>query len=117
MFLLLIGTLQLLEFLSQFKDTNIRFTRPKRIEVRNLAKFVDILIVKFVRGLSMRRFVAAKLDSCSSLLVGLPNSEIDKLQRVQNSAARFIMGTKWGELIIVLYMCYATFTGYESDVE
>ena len=44
-------------------------------------------------------FVISKLDSCDSLLVGLPNSEIEKLQRVQNCAARLVMGAKRGEHI------------------
>ena len=49
-------------------------------------------------------FVTAELDSCNSLLVGLPNSEIEKLLRVQNSAARLIIGIKRGKDITpVLY--------------
>ena len=50
-------------------------------------------------------FVTSKLDSCNSLLVGLPNCEIEKVQRVQpNCTARLIMGTERGKNITpVLY--------------
>ena len=35
-------------------------------------------------------FVSSKLDRCNSLLYGLPNYQIKKLQHVQNAAARLI---------------------------
>ena len=35
-------------------------------------------------------FVSSRLDQCNSLLYGLPNVQLDKLQRVQNWAARLV---------------------------
>ena len=39
-------------------------------------------------------FVLSKLDYCNSLLYGLPSREIEKLQRLQNTAARLTVCTK-----------------------
>ena len=44
-------------------------------------------------------FVTSKLDSCNGVLTGLPGKEINKLQHVQNSAARLVAGAKKQEHI------------------
>ena len=38
----------------------------------------------------IQAFVSSPLDYCNSLLYGLPQVQIDKIQRVQNAAARLI---------------------------
>ena len=39
-------------------------------------------------------FVSSRLDSCNSLLHGLPQNELERLQRVQNAASRLVSGVK-----------------------
>ena len=39
-------------------------------------------------------FITSKLDYCNSLMYDLPNSRIQKLQRVQNAAAKTISGAR-----------------------
>ena len=57
--------------------------------LRNIAKIRDYLSTADTETL-----VSSKLDSCNSLLYGLPKSTIDRLQKVQNSAARLITRNK-----------------------
>ena len=39
-------------------------------------------------------FVLSRLDYCNSLLAGLPESRLDRLRRVQNNAARLVLGRR-----------------------
>ena len=39
-------------------------------------------------------FVISRLDYCNSLLYGIPEESLDKLQKVQNAAARLIYGVR-----------------------
>jgi len=44
-------------------------------------------------------FITSKLDYCNTILYGLPKSQLDKLQRVQNTAARLVTRSKKHEHI------------------
>jgi len=44
-------------------------------------------------------FVLSRLDYCNALFAGLPASTLAPLQRVQNAAARLVLGLKWSEHI------------------
>ena len=49
-------------------------------------------------------FVGSRLDYCNSLLVGIPETSLAKLQIVQNIAARILTGTrKYDHMTPVLY--------------
>ena len=39
-------------------------------------------------------FISSKLDSCNSLLYGLPEFQLSKIQRIQNTAARIVARVK-----------------------
>ena len=55
-------------------------------DIRRMRKYLD---KKSLLTL-VHAFITSRLDYCNSLLYGLPNTAIFKLQRVQNAAARLV---------------------------
>ena len=54
--------------------------------IRRIRKFLSFDTVQTL----VNAFVISRLGYCNSILFGLPNTELQKLQRVQNTAARLI---------------------------
>ena len=61
--------------------------------LRKIARIKDCLSTSDIQTL-VHAFITSKLDNCNSLLYGLPKFRIDRLQNVQNCAARLATGSK-----------------------
>ena len=59
--------------------------------LHNIRRITKYLSVDSLRTI-VYTFITSQLDYCNSLMYGLPNVQISKLSRVQNAAARLIMG-------------------------
>ena len=60
------------------------------LSIRKIGQFRQYLDEKSTIRL-VHAFVTSRLDSCNSLLYGLPERELTKVQRVQNAAARLVL--------------------------
>lgn len=60
--------------------------------LRNIGRIRKFLTMDATRTL-VNSLVTSKLDYCNSLLVGISSSNLNKLQRAQNTAARIILRT------------------------
>lgn len=58
--------------------------------LRNIAKLRPTLTLADAEKL-VHAFVSSRLDYCNTLLIGIPNKSLQRLQYVQNSAARILM--------------------------
>lgn len=67
--------------------------KDARFNLYRIGKIRKYLTTEQTKTLA-HAYVTSKLDGLNSLLFGLPKSEIQKLQRVQNSTARLITGSK-----------------------
>ena len=63
------------------------------IQLRNIRSIRNI-ISKDNLITVVHAFITSRLDYCNSLLYGLPDCQLDKLQRIQNIAARIVSGAK-----------------------
>ena len=64
--------------------------REQQCWIGRLRKYLDQSTTEKL----VHAFITSKLDSCNSLLAGLPDSELSKLQSVQNTAARLVNRSK-----------------------
>ena len=67
--------------------------RSGSLSLHELSKIRKFLSQKDTERV-VHAFISSKLDYCNGLLYGSPSSEIQKLQRLQNAAARLITRTK-----------------------
>lgn len=75
-------------------DTYINKTcRAVFFHIYNIRKIRRFLSIVHARTL-VNSFVTSRIDYCNSLLYGLPASEIQKLQRLQNTAAWLIYNAR-----------------------
>ena len=63
--------------------------RSTTFHIRNIGKVRKYLTQKATEQI-VHSVVVSRLDMCNSLLYGLPNTQIERLQRIQNYAARVI---------------------------
>lgn len=81
-----------------FKPQVNNVCRSASLAIRNIGKIRKYLDKDSTEKL-VHAFISSKLDYCNSVLYGLPNYEIQKLQRLQNSAARLVVRAKRREHI------------------
>ena len=67
--------------------------------IRNIAHIIRFLSEESTKTL-VNAFVRCRCDSCNSLLYGLLKNQVEKLQRVQNCAARLVVNARRHDHII-----------------
>ena len=68
-----------------------QISKVSYLEIRRLGHLRSYLDINEASALASA-FILSRLDYCNSLLAGLPNDKLQKLQRIQNSAARLVLG-------------------------
>ena len=68
--------------------------------IRRIRKYLSVDATKIL----VHAFIMGRVDYCNSLLYGLPAKSVNKLQRVQNAAARLVSGaSRFNHITPVLY--------------
>jgi hypothetical protein len=63
--------------------------RSANFHLRNIGAIRHLLTDSSSQKL-VHSFITSRLDYCNSLLIGLPDSQLNRLQRIQNNAARVV---------------------------
>ena len=81
-------------------DSHLKFNshinnicKSASLAIRNIGRIRKYLCQADCEKL-VHAFITSRLDCCNSILSGLPDSELDKLQRLQNTAARLVAREK-----------------------
>ena len=64
---------------------------------------------------AVQAFITSRLDYCNALLLEIPRAQIERLQRIQNKAARLITRTRQRDHILLL--CYERCIGFLCVIE
>ena len=87
--------------LGAYFDSNIncKSAFSQLYNIRRIRKYLTMDASKTL----VHAMITRRIDYCNSLLCGLPDNSLNKLQRVQNAAARLITGTaKFSHITLVL---------------
>ena len=78
---------------SMFMQEHItRVVQASYLSIRNIYRIRAVLTPDSLKTV-VHAFITARIDyNCNSLLIGLPDASISRLQRIQNIAARLVVG-------------------------
>lgn len=75
------------------KNHITNLSQSVRFQLRNLG-FIRKYLTKFAAEQLIHALISSRIDFCNSLFCNLPQKEINRLQRLQNCAARLLTYTK-----------------------
>uniref|UniRef100_A0A3B3CU78 Reverse transcriptase domain-containing protein n=1 Tax=Oryzias melastigma TaxID=30732 RepID=A0A3B3CU78_ORYME len=76
-----------------FKQHILNVTKTAFFHLKNIAKVLPFL-TRSSAEILIHAFISSRLDYCNALLTGLPKQSVNKLQLIQNSAARLLTNTR-----------------------
>ena len=74
--------------------------------LRNISKLRPILSLSEAEKL-VHAFISSRLDYCNAILIGIPSKSLQRLQHIQNSAARILMRVhKYEHITPILHLLH-----------
>ena len=73
-----------------FKSHISNLCKTSFYHLQNISKLCPILSLSDAEKL-VHAFISSRLDYCNALLIGIPSKSLQRLQHIQNSAARILM--------------------------